>query len=186
MIPCPGIASALRRCLVAGALLAVAACSTAQGPIETGPGFRDQRAPIGVTSRFDENKFAGSWRVRAYLPDGEEIDAVALDDRASGLQLQVTAFVCDPAGICGNFGDTLRVFREGDAKYLVQMPGGDRRRIWVLWVDEGFRTAVVGNPEGTFAWILDRRANGGTDRMRAAREILEFNGYDPRQLKEAS
>ena len=124
--------------------------------------------------------------VRAYLPEGEEIDAIALDDRATGLQLQVTAFVCDPAGICGNFGDTLQVFREGEGQYLVQMPGGERRRMWVIWADEGFRTAVVGNPEGTFAWILDRQAKGGADRIRAAREILEFNGYDPRQLKEAS
>ena len=43
---------------------------------------------------------------------------------------------------------------------------------------EGFRTAVIGSPEGGYGWILDRRATGGEDRITAAQEILDFNGYD--------
>jgi apolipoprotein D and lipocalin family protein len=63
------------------------------------------------------------------------------------------------------------------------MPGGEMRAFWVLWVDEGFRTAVLGNPDGTFGWIVDRSTRGGADRIRAAREILDFNGYNVSQLR---
>lgn len=49
---------------------------------------------------------------------------------------------------------------------------------WVLWVDEGYRTAVVGVPSGRAGWILNRDPDIPPDRLRAAREVLEFNGYD--------
>jgi len=51
-------------------------------------------------------------------------------------------------------------------------------QFWVLWVDEGFRTAAIGTPDGSFGWILDRKRTGGPDRIAAARDVLEFNGYD--------
>ena len=175
----------LRGLIGVALLVALGACGA--GPVaDTGPSFRNPSAPIGVTSRFEEGRFAGPWRVRAALPAGEAFDSINLEDRATGLQMQVTASTCDPAGSCGTFGDTLQVMREGAGKFVIQMPDGVQRRMWVLWIDEGFRTAVVGNPEGTFAWILDRQATGGADRIRAAREILEFNGYDVSALKEAS
>ena len=59
----------------------------------------------------------------------------------------------------------------------------EARQFWVLWVDEGFRTAVLGNPDGTFGWIVDRSTTGGADRIKAAREILDFNGYDTGRLR---
>ena len=49
---------------------------------------------------------------------------------------------------------------------------------WVLWVDEGYRTAVVGVPSGRAGWILNRTPDIPADRLAAAREVLEFNGYD--------
>ena len=48
---------------------------------------------------------------------------------------------------------------------------------WVLWVDEGYRTAVVGAPSGKVGWILNRTPNIPADRLNAARQILDFNGY---------
>jgi apolipoprotein D and lipocalin family protein len=54
---------------------------------------------------------------------------------------------------------------------------------WVLWVDEGYRTAVVGQPSGQAGWILNRDPAIPADRLRAAREILEWNGYDLRRLE---
>ena len=55
---------------------------------------------------------------------------------------------------------------------------------WVLWVDEGYRTAVVGAPNGKSGWILNRDPQIPTDRLNAAREILDFNGYDLDRLME--
>jgi apolipoprotein D and lipocalin family protein len=53
----------------------------------------------------------------------------------------------------------------------------------VLWVDEGFRTAVLGNKVGDFGWIIDRSTTGGAERITAAREILDFNGYAVQMLR---
>ena len=52
----------------------------------------------------------------------------------------------------------------------------------MLWVDDDFRTAALGTPDGSLGWIIDRSATGGTDRIAAAREIMEFNGYDVSKL----
>ena len=45
--------------------------------------------------------------------------------------------------------------RMGKGRYSVRMPNGLSREFWVLWVDEGFRTAVLGNKTGEFGWIVD-------------------------------
>ena len=55
---------------------------------------------------------------------------------------------------------------------------------WVLWVDEGYRTAVVGAPNGKSGWILNRDPQIPVDRLNAAREVLGFNGYDLDRLME--
>ena len=47
---------------------------------------------------------------------------------------------------------------------------------WVIWVDVGYRTLAIGTPSGRFGIILDRGAIP-PDRLNAAREIFDFNGY---------
>jgi apolipoprotein D and lipocalin family protein len=54
---------------------------------------------------------------------------------------------------------------------------------WVLWVDDGYRTAVVGTPSGRAGWILNRDPQIPADRLEAARQVLAFNGYDLRRLE---
>ncbi|QUJ75246.1 lipocalin family protein [Sulfitobacter albidus] len=162
-------------------LAALAACNAPVGSgVTTAPSYRDANVPIGVTSRFDAAKFAGLWRVRAVLPEADKFEQLAF----RGGTFRIGADVCDPAGICFTAAEDLPTRRTGPGRYVITMPGGEQRRLWVLWVDEGFRTALVGSPDGTFAWILDRAATGGADRIRAAREILDFNGYDTTFLKE--
>ena len=53
---------------------------------------------------------------------------------------------------------------------------------WVLWTDDGYRTAVVGAPDGRSGWILNREPTIPADRLTAAREVLDFNGYDLSRL----
>lgn len=181
---CGGATRFWRGYLAGAALLMLAACNAPQNSaLESGVSYRNQATPIGVTSRFDAVKFAGPWQVRQVLPAQERFDELRLITDAKGTRLRVAADVCDGAGICGRFAEDLPTQRSGKGRYVVTMPDGKRRTLWVLWVDEGFRTALVGNPEGTFAWILDRSRTGGADRIKAAREILDFNGYDPRGLK---
>lgn len=150
---------------------------------ESGVSHRNPATPIGVTSRFDPQKFAGVWQVRAFLPIEDRFAEFKFSPSPKGPQVRIAADVCDGGGICGRFAEDLLTRREGKGRFVVTMPDGKARRLWVLWVDEGFRTAVIGNPEGTFAWILDRSAKGGADRIKAAKEILDFNGYKVSQLK---
>ena len=53
---------------------------------------------------------------------------------------------------------------------------------WVLWVDEGYETAVVGVPSGRAGWVLARTPAIGPERMAAARAALVAAGYDPDRL----
>jgi apolipoprotein D and lipocalin family protein len=52
-----------------------------------------------------------------------------------------------------------------------------------MWVDEGFRTAVLGTPSGRVGYILDRKPNPRKGRLKAATEILKFYGWDTGRLK---
>lgn len=179
-----GTTSILRRTLIVLLALGLAACNAPQNSaIEAGPSYRDQKTLIGVTSRFDERKFEGLWHLRGYLPEAERFDQMTFRVDGTGPTIRLGANVCDAAGICGQSAEDLATKRAGKGRYIIDTLSGEKRRVWVLWVDEGFRTAVVGNPEGSFAWIIDRSAKGGADRIKAAREILDFNGYDVSQLK---
>ena len=53
---------------------------------------------------------------------------------------------------------------------------------WVLWADADNRTLVIGTPSGRYGMILNRDANLPPDRLKAARDILKFNGYDTSRL----
>ncbi|MEQ6248549.1 lipocalin [Sulfitobacter sp. HNIBRBA3233] len=166
------------------AALLLAACNAPpDSAVETGPGYRDRSVPIGITSRYDEARFAGLWYVRAVLPAREAFEQLSLRQTPAGPALRLGAQACDAAGVCTSVAQTLETRAVGPGQYIVRMPDGRQRAIWVLWVDEGFRTAVLGNPDGTFAWIIDRGRTGGADRIAAAREILDFNGYKTTDLK---
>ena len=172
------------RGLLAGALVALGACAAElPTPLPVSPIYRDQTALIGVTSRFDEKKFGGVWYVRAGFDRDIGRMAFRIIDGPNGSVMRLGAFVCDPAGVCGDYSEDLPLTRQGKGQFRVQMTNGQTRDIWVLWVDEGFRTAVLGNKAGDFGWIVDRSTKGGADRIKAAGEILDFNGYDIRQLK---
>jgi apolipoprotein D and lipocalin family protein len=55
--------------------------------------------------------------------------------------------------------------------------------LWVLWTDEGYRTAVLGQPDGRAGWILDRSPRSSPDRIAAALEVLDFNGYATEDIR---
>lgn len=168
--------SGARRVAVLVLLGALAACNRSEPPpVQTG--FRNAEALIGATSRYDAARFGGDWQVRAAFPNDANLRAVTFAPQ--GPTLIEHRQSCDAAGICTDRRDLWALSEEGPARYTMRAAvGGAERAFWVLWVDEGFRTAVVGSPEGGYGWILDRQATGGEDRITAAQEILDFNGYD--------
>jgi apolipoprotein D and lipocalin family protein len=52
-----------------------------------------------------------------------------------------------------------------------------------MWVDEGFRTAVLGTPSGKVGYVLDRKPKPSPDRYIAATKILTFYGWDISRLQ---
>ncbi|WP_299154793.1 lipocalin [uncultured Tateyamaria sp.] len=152
--------------------LALAACA----PPPDGGTLRDLNVPIGVTSRYDDARFGGAWQVRgAYPVDGDLVTVERIGRVQDGAAWILAAQPCPTCPV----SQTTWV---GE----VDVPGADRlrsptgamRRAVVIWVDEGFRTGAIADPDGQFAWVLDRNATGGADRIKAARQILEFSGFD--------
>ncbi|WP_093921876.1 hypothetical protein [Sulfitobacter brevis] len=150
--------------LVAGV---VGACAADKPTAPTAPlSLRNPSAPLGGTSRFDLGRFTGDWVTRACLgPCGA---TVSFTQSLTGAVIET-----DTSGS--------RAYLPGNLGILRATEGDDI--LVVMWVDEGFRTAVVGTADGRRAAILDRQATGGADRITAAREILDFNGWDISQLR---
>ncbi|MEM6739567.1 MAG: lipocalin family protein [Pseudomonadota bacterium] len=132
--------------------------------------WRNPEGAIASTTRFDADRFEGEWR------------------RVAAFSASFLAPAC-PSIRFVREGAGLRVALCGTGRgefYAVDPLGrltqGSGPPLWVLWVDEGFRTAVIGTPDGSFGWILERTGSVEQDRLAAAREILAFNGYDPARM----
>jgi apolipoprotein D and lipocalin family protein len=167
--------------------LALAACGrTPEDPFALFPSYRDPTVPIASKALFEPDRYLGLWHEVARFPVPFESGCVGVTAeyglRSDGL-LSVR-------NICRNPDGTERSRIDGTAE--ITGPGRLLVRFgavpfiaadyWVLWVDESYRTAVVGTPNGRAGWILNRDPDIPADRLAAAREILDFNGYDLSRL----
>ena len=169
-----GITSVLRRyfvgALLVGGLVACAPVPTVP-PAPSDITFRNPSANIGATTRFDPMRFAGDWHVVArFVETGESAvhDVIAVSYHQGKDRIIVVA----SEGAQTYAYDGTAVLRPKQGEPLI-----------IMWVDEGFRTAVLGTPSGRVGYILDRKPNPRKDRLKAATEILKFYGWDTRRLK---
>ena len=148
------------------------------------PGYR-QDAPITSIVFFDPARFAGDWvEVAAFRPAASRAcpaGRAGFTPRPDGglafaLSSCAGADPTDRSGI-----DTLT----GPGR-LTMTEGSHTEVWWILWVDEAYRTAVIGMPSGRIGLILNRDRQIPPDRMRAARDILAWNGYDLARLVPAA
>ena len=168
-------------------VLALAGCAT-QDSGGLFSVYRDTDAPIASKALFEPERYLGVWYEVARYPVPFQTGCVGVTAeyglRDDGL-LSVLNICRNPAG-----AETARI--EGTAEIVG--PGRLKVRFpsvplvaadyWVLWTDEDYRTAVVGAPNGRSGWILNRTPEIRADRFEAARDILEFNGYDLTRLLE--
>ena len=154
--------------LIIGFALFVAGCTA---PVV--PSFRDTSVPITSIALFDPAQFAGHWDVVAsYQGRLCDMDVVAL----GGGFLEVAENLC-----MGTQSD-IRARISGPGRYLAETGSAKGSEYWVMWVDQTYRTAVIGTVGGEFGMILNRGRDIPSDRLKAAREILDWNGYDLARL----
>ncbi len=142
---------------------------------------RNTKTPISSTTRFDVDRFSGFWHIRAeFLHPEEEALRGAVEFRAGAGKIAQIAM----------HGPKRSGFGVTDIYDVNQLMAGRftlgqkpyQTEYWVLWVDDDYRTAAIGTPSGSFGWIIDRDRNGGEDRIKAAKDMLEFNGYNMPRL----
>ena len=155
----------------------ISACTLPEAP---GRGYRNTQVPLTYTSRSDANRLADDWYLRAHYPSDEDLRRVSYLRARDGQEaFKLVSRRCGENGDCKDMATLWRATPLGPNRWRLTDPqGGKDRDLWVIWVDEGYRTAAIGAPDGGYGWVLDRAATGGTDRITAAREILDFNGYD--------
>jgi apolipoprotein D and lipocalin family protein len=166
------------RAAVAAMALSLGACAV---PVAV---YRDTSVTIASAAAFDPARYAGRWYEIARFPvpfqDGCTDTVAEYTPQADGTLSVVNT--------CRVGGETRRI--EGSA----QVTGPGRLSVsfdtvpfvsapyWVLWVAEDYGSAVVGVPSGRAGWILNREPVMSPDRLEAARQVLDFNGYDVSRL----
>ena len=167
----------VRYAIPALALAALSACTAF-------PTYRDTSVPMTSMAVFDPARYTGVWyEIASYeapFQKGCEDTAARYTTRPDGL--------LDVLNQCTKYGEITQI--AGDAELV----GPGRLKVsldgvpfaadyWVLWVDDDYRTAVVGVPSGRAGWILSRTPDLPEDRLNAARDVLTFNGYSLDDLK---
>lgn len=164
--------------LLVPVLLALVACAAPPAPMAA---FRPPAAPIYSAALFDMARLPGDWRQGAAFATAQ-----AQPCAAGGLRIAPDGRIA--GRLCLNGRDVpvsgvLRAVGPGRMQVSGADPGGIGAPWWVVWVDEGYRTLAIGTPSGAFGFVLDRTGPVPPDRLRAAAEILDFNGYDRAALR---
>jgi apolipoprotein D and lipocalin family protein len=152
-------------------LLALAACaSPATAPQGS---FRPASAPIWSSAQLDRARLAGEWRQVAGF-------GVPAGCRPGGMTISGKGALTAAFRLCASG----REWKGGGAMTATGPGRFDLagQSWWVLWADADYRTLVIGTPDGSFGFVLDRSGAIPADRLRAAREILDWNGYDTARL----
>ncbi|MFQ1701769.1 lipocalin family protein [Loktanella agnita] len=154
------------------------------------PVYRDTAAPISSQAVFEPQRYLGTWYEVARYPVPFEEGCVGVTAeygmRPDG-QLSVLNICRNPNGSeQSRITGTAEIVGPGRLKVRFSSVPFVAADYWVLWVDSGYRTAVVGAPDGRAGWILNRDPHIPADRLAAARGVLQFNGYDLSRLMEVS
>jgi len=178
------------RAAICCAMLAGCAAPVVLPPTPAPSMVRNPTANIGSQVDVKAADLAGDWVVRQAVagvwpdrmaPDG--IVTVRFTATGDTLGLVRPVQACD--GVACDAADQTVLFQAGAAgrwDHGGRPAHGLPREIWVYWMDFDDRTVALGDPNGNFVAILDRSNTGGADRITAAREILDWYGYDLMKL----
>lgn len=153
--------------------------------------LRNPAAPVASQADVSAADLAGAWVVRQTGGNRWPVlqQSVHFQTDGDDLILPARGVDCDPLGVCHGAGIAVRYAPIATGRWRVVEPLTTGQavlppEIWVHWMDFDDRTMAIGNPNGNMVAILDRSANGGADRIVAARDILDWFGYDLAQINE--
>lgn len=163
------------------ALALVSACA----PKPAGDGnFRRAGTQIWSNAVTAPSALAGTWSQVATFAQGDSAGCAAgfasFTPTATGLD--VAARLCIDGRNVAVRGP-MAVSGPGRLMPAGQAQSPLDREWWLLWIDVDVRTIVIGTPSGAFGVVLNRDARLPADRATAAREILDWNGYDTSRLR---
>lgn len=144
--------------------------------------YRDTDVPIASKALFEPERYLGTWFEVARYPVPFEAGCAGVTAEYGALpdgKISVlnTCRTLDGA-VRSTISGTAAVVGPGRLKVSFPSVPFGAADYWVLWTDADYRTAVVGAPNGRSGWILNREPTIPDDRLNAAREVLDFNGYD--------
>jgi apolipoprotein D and lipocalin family protein len=175
----------MRPVSLAARLAALGLLAACAAPAPPSAGYRDPAKGIYSNAVFQPERLAGRWVQVAEFAPGS---APACAASGMGITPQSPTRLAVQADLClggkpMRYNGEAEVTGPGRVTLLGADPAGLGAEWWVLWVDDGYRTLVVGTPSGQFGMILNRDAALPPDRLAAAREILDWNGYDLSRLR---
>lgn len=156
----------------------------------SGGEYRDLSVPIETVEAVDLNRYQGLWYEIARFPVFFEEGCVGVTAEYSlnpDGSVKVTntcregSLNAEPrsatarAEAADESGAKLKV----DFLPYIPFTSGD---YWVLDIDEGYQTVVVGTPNGFAGWILARQPQISEARLQRGIEALKRNGYDTSEL----
>ncbi|WP_108128887.1 lipocalin family protein [Gemmobacter caeni] len=155
-------------------LLALSACAKTPEPERA---FRNTAVPIYSSAVLDAASLAGRWQqVGTFAAEAGGCRGGMVSFGPSGAQgLQVEADLCLD-GQRARYRGNARLVAPGRLQ-LEAAEGALAEPWWVLWADADSRTLVIGTPSGRMGFVLERGGVTSPDRLKAAREILDWNGY---------
>jgi len=142
-------------------------------------GYRDPARAISSAALFDAARFQGDWQQVAAFGSEGACGVLAETWQADAQGFSVRGTTCRSAARTA-FATRARMI--GPGRMARPMRDGTEE-IWVLWVDADYRIAAIGTPSGRFGRIIARPGQARADLIAAARDVLDFNGYDIRRLK---
>ena len=165
--------------LILAAALVLAACA----PVSP-PGFRDPILGLHSIAAFEPSRIAGHWTQVATFaaPNAPDCTPGSAVFTPAGDGFAVTARLC-LGGRTQPISGQLAIAPAGRMQLSGADPAGIGQPWWVIWVDSDYRTLVIGTPSGGFGFILNRTATLPQDRLIAARDILDWSGYDTSRLR---
>ena len=156
-------------------LIALLLASCAKPAVQV-TAFRDADVPIYSNAVMDMGGITGDWAQTASFAVIGDCDAGLVRITQSDQGLMATGHLC-LGGVDTDVTGPLAVLGTG------RLQTAQGAVWWVVWADTALRSLAIGTPDGRFGFILDRTGGLPADRLEAARQVFDFNGYAVARLQ---